>query len=312
MQINISTIKQRLFADPVIRARILRDYGIDTQVTDSDELGHAAVTMLEQQPAMKPLEQGLSNAQVFRAAVRSIGSNSRAWVTFLKHEPRLRQLLHEYDPLASSRSLDQGDLTREHLKACLPGQSSTADANAIMRWALLLRDVENYYAVIQELGSAFRALHQARFHQDLDDIHLLLCLVGYLAYPPTSWAGSGLLQDRNTSLSPLQQKLPGMGYALASEFFRNLGWNGFKPDRHIQRLFDRWFPDRSVVMADVQRLQALIGRRDQHLTTYLTYSLIGIAAAPADIPLSQVDNLVWMLGSYVEKKGRESATRYVA
>ncbi len=70
MQINISTIKQRLFADPVIRARILRDYGIDTQVTDSDELGHAAVTMLEQQPAMKPLEQGLSNAQVFRAAVR--------------------------------------------------------------------------------------------------------------------------------------------------------------------------------------------------------------------------------------------------
>lgn len=311
MPINISTIKQRLFSDSVVRDRILRDYGITRQPMDADELGNAVVGALGQQPSPAPLEQVLSNAEVFRAAVKSIGSNSRSWATFLKLEPTLRQLLHDYDPLKTSVALEHGELTLDQLKACLPGQSSSGDALAIRRWATLLSGVDNYYGFIQNLGHTFRGLHQARFDKPLDDVHLLLCLVGYLANPPSTWTGSMFAPHQPQLLTPRQRKLPGISYALASEFFRNLGWNGFKPDRHIQRLFDRWFPDRSMVRADVQRLQSLIGRRDQQLTTYLTYSLVGIAASPSDVPLSQVDNFVWLLGAYVEKKGHESETSYV-
>jgi hypothetical protein len=103
-----------------------------------------------------------------------------------------------------------------------------------------------------------------------------------------------------------------MGYVLTSEFLRNLHWNGFKPDRHIKRLIDRWFPGGGATVQDrVTRLHSLVGRRRKDLETYLTYSLVGISASPPGIPLSQVDNLVWLLGAYVEKKGRESSRNYL-
>ena len=103
-----------------------------------------------------------------------------------------------------------------------------------------------------------------------------------------------------------------MGYVLGSEFFRNLHWNAFKPDRHVQRLFDRWFPGAAAsVQPEVQDLQNLLGRRTAPLSTYLTYSLIGLGATPPGVPASFTDNLVWLLGAYVEKKGKESDEAYV-
>jgi len=103
-----------------------------------------------------------------------------------------------------------------------------------------------------------------------------------------------------------------MRYVLASEFLRNLRWEGFKPDRHIQRLFDRWCPQGAAqVKPEVERLQRLIGRKTKDLGSYLTYSLVGISLSPADATLSKVDNLVWLLGAYVEKKGMESDLTYL-
>ena len=311
MKINIDLIKQQLFADPKIRARILRDYGIEKQPFNAHELGMSVVGMFDQEPSPQPLQQSVNNAQVFRAAVKSLGSNSRVWATFLKFEPALRELLHDYDPVQSSLDLSQHKLTLEQIKACLPGQSSSADASAIIQWADLLSGEENYYAYIQDLGRVFQWLYLEHYDKQLNDLHLLLCLVGYLAYPPQTWPGTRYLSAQTKQSRFHLRKLPGMGYPLASEFMRNLYWNGFKPDRHIQRLFNRWFPDRTTVASDVQRLQVLIGRNDCNLTTYLTYSLIGIVAAPQNVALSQVDNFVWLLGAYIEKKGKESAKNYL-
>jgi hypothetical protein len=47
------------------------------------------------------------------------------------------------------------------------------------------------------------------------------------------------------------------------------------------------------------------------LSTYLTYSLMGISSSPPGVTFSYVDNLVWLLGAYVEKKGRESNHTYL-
>ena len=89
-----------------------------------------------------------------------------------------------------------------------------------------------------------------------------------------------------------------MGRVLASEFFRNLRWNAYKPDRHVQRLFDRWLPNAaSRVQPEVRELQELLGSRERGLQMYLTYSLIGIEATPPGVPLSLADNLVWLLGA---------------
>lgn len=311
MKINIDLIKQQLFANPEIRSRILRDYGIKKQPFNAHELGMFVVGMFDQEPSPQPLQESVNNAQVFRAAVKSLGSNSRAWATFLNSEPKLRKLLHDYDPIRSSLDFSQHKLTLEQIKACLPGQSSSADASAIKQWADLLSGEENYYAYIQDLGRVFQRLYIEYYDKQLNDLHLLLCLVGYLAYPPLRWPGARFLSAQTKLSRFYLRKLPGMGYPLASEFMRNLHWNGFKPDRHIQRLFNRWFPDQTTVESDVRQLQVLIGRNDRNLNTYLAYSLIGIAAAPQNVALSQVDNFVWLLGAYIERKGRESEKNYL-
>ena len=103
-----------------------------------------------------------------------------------------------------------------------------------------------------------------------------------------------------------------MGYALTSEMLRNLRWDGYKVDRHIMRLLDRWVPD--VVDACQGRaaeLASLVGTRNQNLLEMLSFSLAGMAIAPDNVPRSHVDNLIWALGAYVEKKGRESELEYV-
>jgi hypothetical protein len=118
-------------------------------------------------------------------------------------------------------------------------------------------------------------------------------------------------------------KPPGMGLPLTSEFLRNLGWSGFKPDRHIRRLFDRWFGQMEPDRVRVQRTERLISEAMKVLVpshtvchrpalrTHLRYSLLGVAASPDGISYSSVDNLVWLLGAYVEKKGRETMREYV-
>jgi hypothetical protein len=138
-------------------------------------------------------------------------------------------------------------------------------------------------------------------------------IVAFLAYPPSSrWPGYYVLRTTGVTDDPSELKLPGMGPALGSEFFRNLGWSGFKPDRHVMRLLDRWAPE--VVEAQrpvARRLAEVVGRHDRGTLDYLAYSLAGQAMTPSGTKFSVADNLVWALGAYVEKKGKESEREYV-
>jgi hypothetical protein len=137
-------------------------------------------------------------------------------------------------------------------------QGKSADAVAIRRWARLLTEVEDYYGYVRDLGSFFRQRPQERFDTSLADFELLLCIAGYLGDSPVSHPEISHL-DAAYLPDPTYWKLPGMRYVLASEFLRNLGWEGFKPDRHIQRLFDRWYPQGvAQVKPEVERLQSLI------------------------------------------------------
>jgi|GEM_PF-6514980 len=109
--------------------------------------------------------------------------------------------------------------------------------------------------------------------------------------------------------SPFAVKVPGMGPTLASEFLRNLGWQGFKPDRHVMRLFDYWRQsDRSWdplverARADVDDITSRLPQQSKAIGTFLFYSRLGELASPSDIPLSRADQLVWLYGAFVLKK----------
>jgi len=312
LSINLHAMKTRLFGHPKLRARILRDYAVATAPTNPDEFAEAVVNQFDQAPVSSPLEQTLSDSDVFRAAVKALASNSRSWATFLRFERRLAGLLGEYDPAASHLAFEEGRLDVTQVAACLPGTSSTADARAIKAWAVLLNQRPNWYEGLTEAGREFMRLATERLGSPLPDSRLVLCIVGLLAGSlPTRRVPEALVKRRQHLLAD-RPNLPGMGYVLASEFFRNLHWNAFKPDRHVQRLFDRWLPGGAAqVQREVQSLQELLGRNTKDLSTYLTYSLIGIRATPEGIPHSVADNLVWLLGAYLEKKGKESDAVYV-
>src|SRR5437016_9366218 len=110
-------------------------------------------------------------------------------------------------------------------------------------------------------------------------------------------------------VTALLPKGPGMGPTLASEFLRNLRLTGFKPDRHVRRLFSRWFPDLALAITPRAReLSRLLGTESRDIIEFFLFALVGPAVTPAGTAWSHVDNLVWALGAYVEKKGRESTT----
>lgn len=307
--IDIERIKQRVFEDAAARQRIVRDYGFGRVPESADELVAMLQAHFGQHPSEDPLRESFPNEVVFRAAVKTIGSNSRARASFFRNEPRIAELLNGYDPLATHRAVLAGRLRPEDLQAFFPGQSSPGEARATLRWARTLSEVPEYYEFLRQVGGIFQHLADRHLQRPLCRFELALCVVGYLGFPPGRWEGDALMPRR---MDPRHLKAPGMGYLLASEFLRNLGWHSFKPDRHLQRLLDRWSPGAArEALPAARELMTLIGRSDRPLRTYLTYSLAGRQLAPPGLPLSHVDNLVWLLGAYVEKKGRESATAYL-
>jgi thermostable 8-oxoguanine DNA glycosylase len=109
------------------------------------------------------------------------------------------------------------------------------------------------------------------------------------------------------------RKWPGVGFALGAEFLRNVGWNGFKPDRHIKRLLQHWTKGQIDVQPQLNHLITLIDSSGAELKENLSCLLTGISIATNDYKnkLSHLDNLIWLLGAYVEKKNKETDLPYV-
>ena len=100
-----------------------------------------------------------------------------------------------------------------------------------------------------------------------------------------------------------------------SEFLRSLHWSGFKPDIHITRLFNAWLTRPELrQLAETERydqLVALVQQNNESVRTCLLYALVGVALTPPGTRYTEADNIVWLLGYYVEKKGKESGSDYI-
>jgi len=326
LQLNV--IEQQLF-NPRISERIRKDYGLSANYSNSRLFAHAFLTALGQTPIPNPVAASYTNSVVFEATVRALGSNARKWSSFLANEPELRDVLFGYDP---GKVVSSG-VSPASLMPFLPGQTSPNDSHAIITWAHLLNAVPDYYQTV--IAPVARRLEQS--NSSLTTAELLLCLVGFFGTDPDLWSGNGSLiaslpqnlqservysqwsytstSGKNPSriIRSKKWKFPGMGYALGSEFLRNLKWDGFKVDRHIRRLFSRWVQDVDpIARKRAGELAAIFGAAiPGELKDYFCYSLLGMAISPSGVPYSHVDNLVWAPGAYAEKKGCESDIAYV-
>jgi hypothetical protein len=292
MRANLQLIKERLF--DCAGEKIARDYQLDVPAT-AEELSQQLLQLIDQQAWENPLNQKYDNSVIFRAVVRTLGSNSRKWTTCLTNELQIRQILCGF----RVEEVDRNPPNCFELARLLSGQTATADACAILNWAHRLSETQNYYASVVQASSEIQR-RVSKEHQDpyMPSHKLFLSVVAHFT---------------DASFRSRSRKWPGMGFVLGSEFLRNLHWNGFKPDRHIKRLLQRWTKDQINVDQTMEQLQCIIGRRDGALSENLRWSLIGMEITPEDhrANFSQFDNLIWLLGAYVEKKGRESEYNYM-
>ena len=63
----------------------------------------------------------------------------RQWSRFLSCRDKFESLLKQYDPAAFSREVEADWARVRNVEDCLGGQTARADANAIMKWATMLR-----------------------------------------------------------------------------------------------------------------------------------------------------------------------------
>lgn len=302
--IDLNKVIEACFSNGGIRKRICEDYGVEDSGTPQELASELVRSFGQAPPEGHSWEGRLENRCVFRAAVLAIGSNSRKWATFRKHEDRLREILFGYDPASVRKKLHSSQSMERGIKACLPGLTAGNDCKAILRWAELLGDSPPYYDGLIELRRRIAALPQVK---DNEVVPLVAGVLGI---------GSNRINERWPPPGNLETwKAPGMRFTLACEFLRNLHWETFKPDRHIQRLLGLWFPAGAASLEERANLLAreVLGSRNKALVVKpLQFSLLGMQVSPADRQINAVDNLVWLLGAKVEKEGEESQTNYVA
>jgi hypothetical protein len=288
--IDLDQIRLGLFGTSDHRRRVATKYDVTIAAT-AEEL-ESAILKSFGQAELSVDDTAHDNRTIFRAAVRALGSNSRDWRTFMNAEPRLIELTGNYDPQVTASI---GATAAPRIQKLIPGQTSGGDARAIVAWAGRLSAVPPYNDFLRSLRDFARK--QASVHGILltgSEITAMVALILGTA-PATPF----------DSLFPV--KSPGMGPTLASEFLRNLGWSGFKPDRHVRRLLTLWFPEDQQVRKRAEVLARLIGSRRADVTEFLYFSILGAERSSPGMPISHVDNLVWLYGSMVERARKRTA-----
>ena len=297
--LDIGRISERLFEQKRIREKLCRDYCIK----DVGDSANMADQLVESMGQVRPPPDGPqdldANRAVFRAASLALASNMREWSRFLRRRRKFESLLEQYDPVSFSLAAEADSTRVQKVADCLGGQTKQGDARAIVKWATILAREPGYLNALNELKSGIGSMVHAS-----EVVPVLAAFLGLPSrraekrWPPPSGSDSW--------------KAPGMQMTLACEFLRNLHWDGFKPDRHIKRLFVRWFPD--VIGAESGRAidlaRGILCRRSKDVISGLNISLTGIAVTPSDCSFTKADNLVWALGAYVEKKDKESEKCY--
>jgi len=291
LTLDIPSVEEALFDKA---AAIGPRYGLQEPFIDPSSFATRLIDAMEQRGVTNPTEVRKSPTEVFHAAVRSLGSNQTDWARYMAAEDAIERVLHGFDPVAVNKARLDGQDIQADLVAALPRTTPRRTASRVLTWAENLTNQPELYDEIQTLGRLAQAAGRLSNHELLPVVALVLS-----ADPLTRLSRQRLAE---LGVRDRTWKLPGMGFALTTEFLRNLGWEGFKPDTHVKRLFDHWIGEEQLAQFDARaaELAAVVGIRSRDSIRTLRYSLAGLAITPDGWSPSAIDNLVWLIGANVQ------------
>jgi hypothetical protein len=295
----LERIRQTLFQTTQFAEKIRKQYRIEDEIV-GEQLEKRVFELLGQQQH-DPLEAHWTNNQVFEKAVLALGSNSRPWGAFLATLPQLRTQLSDFDVSRVSKWVDELGIVEcvNQLRRHLQGQTSRGDARGILRVAQILAKNPAYYERLRTAYFFVKKLSGRKISEPAAAASLCVALL--------------LGNARYASLAARFSitKLPGMGVTLACEFLRNMGWSGFKPDRHVTEMMQIWYGDleRQNLESDIAEISRIFGRIAGSDLPLLRTSLLGARETPPGTPINQADQLVWLYRSTLRRPVVEEAER---
>lgn len=296
----LERLRLELFHDPINAEKIRKAYRIQDVL-----FGEALASHLFQelgQTQQDPIMARWSSDAVFEKAVRAIGSNSRPWASFLSNFGKLQgELLNfEVTKVAEQFVQDGFDGYVKRLKPHLRGLTSGKDSRAVLLFAQMLAARPAYY---DELRAAY-----TYFWELLSKSNSIIQVEAATTVCVALLIGNRQYEALAKSEIGISYKIAGMGIPLASEFLRNLGWTGFKPDRHVVEMLDKWYSDQeqeALIGSDVASIRQIFGQIPSTDLRLLRKSLLGAKTTPPGTPINQADHLVWL---YRSTLGRSRAT----
>lgn len=287
-QIPVREIRGLLFTDERLIKKLHKMYP-GAVTTRGDELERHILKALGQTES-PPTEGRFTNQEIFRAATLAISSNSRSWARVSMHRHELCRELSNYVP---ERVVADIDRCKMIVAKILGGITAKADAKSIANWAIVLSTNPDYYSWLMERRELLVNSLNRKIHPEL-------------SYPETTAVVAASLGNKRiigaTPESQPQLATPGMGPTLASEFLRNLGWTGFKPDRHIIRLMRGWFPKNVEVQERTNAICDGLRLHNNKTREFIYHSLLGARMTPQQESINTTDQLVWLYGAVTGTK----------
>lgn len=225
------------------------------------------------------IPKDVDNAKILKAAALALASNQRRW-----------EDVKEDDLIDALKNPCDDDSLRKSLSACLKGGTVESDVTAMIKWRALLQHYPSFAEeVLDPIVSRFinaPALEDDNEH-GLSDVE------------KTALISASFVEKKNDRCPEICNKIAiGMLVPLASEFFRNLGRPGFKPDRHIKALLTLWMPNLPQAMKRAEQLnQRHFLNRTQERVRMLAYCILGDWFTRGEEDKTRADQIIWTYGS---------------
>ena len=266
----------RAVAFDVFAPKIREKYLIDDDTSAGQALEDKVIAQFTRngQEERPWLPKAVDNDEVLKAAVLAIASNQRKWSE-----------VNDKVLVEAVKSGGDDETLRVRLEDCLPGGDPKKDVAAMLIWRRTLEACPRFAeTVLAPIVSEFLNLPGPEDHErGLSDVE------------KTALMAARFVDAKDGLNKKIASR---MGFTLASEFFRNLGRPGFKPDIHIKALLGLWVPELRKTMNRAKLLESrYFTTKNGERKRLLAYCILADRFTANEKDKMRADQIIWLYGT---------------